>query len=119
MAHFAELDQNNVVTRVVSINTLVCLNSLGQEVEEIGKTFCQNLFNTPNWVQTSYNNKIRKHFARAGYTYNSGLDAFIPPQPYASWTLDSNTCDWVSPVPYPTDGKDYKWNEATLSWNEV
>lgn len=81
------------------------------------------------WIQTSYNTMggqhsqggtpLRKNYAGIGYTYDRVLDAFIPPQPYASWTLNENTCLWEAPKPYPTDGKVYKWDEDSLDWIEA
>ena len=72
-----------------------------------------------NWKQTSYNNNFRKRYAGIGYTYNETLDAFIPPQPYSSWTLDNTTADWIPPTPIPDDGQRYLWNEATQTWDVI
>lgn len=69
-----------------------------------------------NWKQTSYNASFRKNFAGIEFTYDQILDAFIPPKPYPSWLLDTITCQWQAPVPYPNDGKEYIWDEATQSW---
>lgn len=118
MAHFAELDANNVVLRVIVVDTKDNSDANGVEKEYIGKAFCERLFGG-NWVQTSYNNKIRKRYAGIGYTYDAALDAFIPPKPYPSWTLDNATADWVAPVPMPNDGKAYSWDEAIQSWVEI
>jgi hypothetical protein len=81
------------------------------------------------WIQTSYNTQggvhsqggtpLRKNYAGVGYTYDRTRDAFIPPQPYASWTLNEDTCLWESATPYPTDGKSYTWDEPTLTWVEL
>lgn len=118
MAHYAELDANNMVLRVIVVSNEDESTPDGTTVESIGVAFCQRLFGG-DWVKTSYNNNIRKRYAGIGYTYNSSLDAFVPPQPYPSWTLDNATADWVPPVPMPTDGKKYVWNEATQSWDAV
>ena len=118
MAHFAELDANNVVLRVIVVGNKDTSTPDGTEVESIGVAFCQRLFGG-NWVKTSYNNNIRKRYAGIGYTYNKDLDAFVPPQPYPSWTLDNTTADWVPPIQMPTDGKIYSWDEETKSWVEV
>ena len=118
MAHFAELDDNNVVLRVIVVGNKDTSTPDGTEVESIGVAFCQRLFGG-NWKQTSYNGNFRKRYAGIGYTYNETLDAFIPPQSYPSRTLDNATADWVAPVPYPTDGKMYSWNESTQSWDLV
>jgi hypothetical protein len=117
MAHFAELDQNNVVLRVIVVHNNDCLDANGNESEAVGVGFCTKLFGG-NWKQTSYNGNIRKNYAGIGYTYRADIDAFVAPQPYPSWTLDVNA-KWQPPVPHPTDGKMYSWDEATLSWVEV
>lgn len=118
MAHYAEIDANNVVLRVIVVSNEDESTPDGTTVESIGVAFCQRLFGG-DWVKTSYNGNIRKRYAGIGYTYNSSLDAFVPPQPYPSWTLDNATADWIAPVPTPTDGKKYSWDEDTLSWVEV
>jgi hypothetical protein len=79
--------------------------------------FVENLGGT--WVQTSYNATIRKNYAGIGYRYDEDLDAFIPPQPFPSWTLNEVTARWMSPTPYPQDGRAYEWDEETLTWKEV
>lgn len=109
MSHFAELDENNVVLRV-----LVGDNNLPNEGYD---WFVENLGG--RWVQTSYNATIRKNFAGIGYTYDEERDAFIPPKPFDSWTLNEATCRWQAPVAYPQDGRVYTWNEDTLTWDEV
>lgn len=120
MAHFAELDANNVVLRVIVIGNKDTADANGVENEAIGIAFCKNLFGAnTNWVQTSYNGNIRKRYAGIGFTYDTNLDAFITPKPFPSWTLNQNTADWEAPVPYPNDGKRYYWDEATLSWVEM
>ena len=118
MAHFAELDNNDVVLRVIVVSNADTSTPDGTEVESIGVAFCQRLFGG-NWKQTSYNGNFRKRYAGIGYTYNSQLDAFIPPKPYPSWVLNNTTADWEAPVPYPTDGKVYFWDEGTTSWQLV
>lgn len=117
MAHFAQLDENNVVTQVIVVNNNELLDN-GQESEAKGIAFCQSLFGG-NWVQTSYNGRIRKNYAGIGFTYDSQRDAFIPPKPFLSWTLNEQTCNWEAPVPYPQDGKQYVWDEAQQNWIEV
>ena len=118
MAHFAEIDENNVVTRVIVVANKDTADANGNEVESIGVAFCQRLLGG-NWVQTSYHGNIRKNYAGIGYTYQADIDAFVPPQPYPSWVLNSDTAQWEAPVPMPTDGKMYSWDEATQSWVEV
>lgn len=109
MSHFAELDENNVVLRV-----LVGDNNLPNEGYD---WFVENLGG--RWVQTSYNGNIRKNFAGIGYTYDEGRDAFIPPKPFESWELNELTCLWQAPTPYPQDGRVYVWDEDTTSWVEA
>lgn len=117
MAHFAKLDNNNIVMEVNVVNNDVIDNLPYPQSEPIGIEFLtQWSGGYTNWKQTSYNNKFRARFAGIDYTYNSTLDAFIRPQPYPSWTLDDATTDWVAPIPYPNDGKDYYWDETTQSW---
>jgi len=110
MAHFAQIS-NNVVTNVVVVHNNELLVD-GVEVESKGAEFCTNLFGG-TWVQTSYNNRIRKQYAGIGYTYDSTADVFVAPKPYPSWTLDSNH-DWQPPTPKP-EGL-YSWDEAQLEW---
>lgn len=106
MAHFAEIDNNNIVTRVLVIP---------DDQEHRGQEYLANDLNLGGrWIQTSYNNNIRKQFAGIGFTYNEVADVFVRPQPFPSWTLDNNF-DWQPPIPWPDD-KDCMWDEATQSW---
>jgi len=114
MAHFAQLNDENLVTQVIVVANQDTADKDGVENEAIGIAFCTNLLGG-RWVQTSYNANIRKNYAGIGYKYDAELDAFIPPQPYASWTLNANA-QWEAPVAYPTDGGRYTWNEETTSW---
>ena len=114
MAHFARIDENNVVQQVIVVANKNTADANGVEKEHIGAAFCESLLGG-TWVQTSYNGNFRKHYAGIGYTYDAGRDAFIAPQPYPSWSLDAD-CNWQAPVPMPTDGKMYSWDEATQSW---
>jgi len=117
MSHFAKLDDNNIVIEVNVVSNDVINNLPFPESEPIGVEFLTTWSNGyTNWKQTSYNSTFRKHYAGIGFTYNSTLDAFIRPQPYPSWSLDENTCDWIAPIPYPTDDKFYNWDELTQSW---
>ncbi len=118
MAHFAELDENNVVTQVIVVaNEELLLD--GVENEDKGIAFCKSLLGEDTrWVQTSYNATFRKNYAGIGFTYDPVADHFFAPKPFESWTLDSNA-KWQAPTPYPTDDKEYFWNEATLSWDEL
>jgi hypothetical protein len=118
MAHFAKLDENNVVTQVIVVANSDTADASGVEKEYIGAAFCEKLFGG-NWKQTSYNGNIRKNYAGIGFTYDATIDAFIPPKPYPSWLLDTNTAQWQAPAPMPTDGKNYSWDEASQTWVEV
>jgi hypothetical protein len=118
MAHFAQLNEENLVTQVIVVANQDTADQDGVENEAIGIEFCTNLLGG-RWVQTSYNANIRKNYAGVGYKYDAALDAFIPPQPFASWTLNNETAQWEAPTPYPTDDKRYTWDEATTAWVEV
>ena len=118
MAHFAQLNEENLVTQVIVVANQDTADQDGVENEAIGIEFCTNLLGG-KWVQTSYNARIRKNYAGVGYKYDAALDAFIPPQPFASWTLNNETAQWEAPTPYPTDDKRYTWDEATTAWVEV
>jgi hypothetical protein len=111
MAHFAEIDENGVVKQVLVVP---------DAQEHRGHEFlADDLGLGGTWVQTSYNARIRKNYAGIGMTYDAGRDAFIAPQPYASWILNEDTCQWEAPVPYPTDGVMYTWNEETTDWEAI
>jgi len=114
MAHFAELDANNVVQRVIVVANKDTADANGNEVESIGVAFCQKLFGG-TWVQTSYNGNKRKNYAGVGYTYDADIDAFVPPKPYASWVLN-DAAQWEAPVAMPDDGQMYSWDEDSQSW---
>jgi hypothetical protein len=117
MAHFAKLDQNNVVIEVNVVNNIELLTVDGSESEMMGIAFLTRWSGGySNWKQTSYNGKFRKHYAGVGFTYDETRDVFVPPQPFPSWTLNEDTCLWNAPAPYPTDGERYQWDEATTSW---
>lgn len=119
MAHFAELDANNVVLRVVVVGNADASDANGVEKEHIGAAFCERLFGG-TWKQTSYNGNMRKRYAGIGYTFNAELDAFVAPKPFASWVLNNTTAEWEAPIPMPVvEGKRYVWNEETGSWNET
>lgn len=111
MSHWAELDEDNVVLRVL----------VGDNEDPNGdegyQWLLENLGGT--WVKTSYNATIRKNFAGIGYSYDEALDAFVPPKPYNSWILNEETAIWEAPVAYPSDGEMYSWNEETISWEVV
>ena len=114
MSHFAKVE-NGVVTQVIVIE---------QDVLNLG-----HWGDPASWIQTSYNTSggvhrqggtpLHKNYAGVGYTYDSGRDAFIPPQPYPSWTMSEETCLWSAPIPMPTDDKRYQWDETTTSWIKI
>ncbi len=111
MAHFAKLDENNIVTGVYVV---------GDEYEATYAEWRKEFGEV--YVQTSYNaasNGFRKNYAGIGYSWDEGRDAFYAPKPFASWVLDESTCRWEAPVPYPNDGKVYSWDEGSLGWVEV
>jgi hypothetical protein len=119
MAHFAKLGTGNIVKRVTVVSNNVATT------EQAGIDFLNNLHNTRDvWVQTSYNANIRKNFAGVGFKYDQTRDAFIPPKPFNSWTLDETTCRWKAPVVKPelteeqiTNNNYYSWNEDTQQWD--
>ena len=113
MAHYAFLDENNIVTEVITgKDETEVLDGLTPE-EWYGN------FRGQTCKRTSYNNNYRKNFAAIGFYYDENRDAFIAPKPFNSWTLNEETCRWEVPVPYPQDDKAYNWNEETISWQEI
>lgn len=118
MAHFAKVE-NGIVTQVIVAEQDVIDSGI------FGHGWVQTSYNTRNGVHYGQDGQpdggiaLRKNYAGIGYSYDSVRDAFIPPQPFPSWTLDEDTCNWNPPTPYPTDGKIYVWDEATTSWTEV
>ena len=124
MAHFAKLGTGNIVTAVHVVSNDVATT------EQAGVDFLNDLYKTRDvWKQTSYNTKggvhllggtpFRKNYAGIDYTYDQTKDAFIPPKPFDSWTLNETTCIWEAPVAYPSDDKDYEWDESSTSWKEI
>ena len=120
MAHFAQLDENNVVLQVIVVHNNETHDDNGVESELQGVQFCQSLFGeNTRWLQTSYNASVRKNYAGIGYTYDSTRDAFIPPKPFQSWVLSEDTCLWDAPTAHPNDGELYNWDESILNWVEI
>ena len=117
MAHFAEINENNTVTRVIVINNTELLDN-EQESEEKGIDFCESLYGHRNWVQTSYNSNIRYNFAGIGHTWDPDNNAFYAPQPFPSWSLNQTTFIWEPPVAIPTEHPTdrYHWNEEIQNW---
>lgn len=127
MAHFAEIDENNVVIQVLAVNNEDCCDENGVEREEIGIEYLKiHHGQDKRWVQTSRNCNMRCRYAGIGYVFNPDLDAFIVPKPYSSWTLDATVKDWIAPVPQPEltleqiqAGFYYDWNEDALEWTLI
>lgn len=115
MAHFAELDESGIVTQVIVVANAELMDG-GVESEAKGIDFLESLYGHRNWKQTSYNGNIRKNYAGIGFAYDADRDAFVAPQPFSSWTLNESTCRWEPPVPYPTDGGIYRWDEDAGEW---
>jgi hypothetical protein len=109
VAHWAEIDENNIVIRVTVGDNNAPDEGYQWLIDNLGGT----------WVKTSYNGNIRKNYAGIGFTYDEERDAFIAPKPFESWILNEDTCNWKAPIPYPTDGKTYRWDEPTVSWVEI
>lgn len=121
MAHFAEIDSNNKVVRVLVVDDLHQAdghNFLANELG-LGGTWIQTSYNTVGGVHLNGGKPLRKNYAGIGYTYDKTRDAFIPAQPYPSWTLNEDSCLWDAPIPMPTDGKLYEWSEADKAWKEI
>ena len=123
MSHFAEIDPDTKIVKRIIVAEQDFINS-------------GTVGDSSNWIQTSYNTRggvhyapntntpdgglaLRKNYAGIGYIYDRGRDAFMVPQPFPSWTLNEDTCYWESPTPYPVNGRDYKWNEETKSWEKI
>jgi hypothetical protein len=118
MAHFARIDENGVVQQVVVVDNKDTSDASGVEKEHIGAAHLEKILGG-TWKQTSYNGNMRKNYAGIGYTYDAQRDAFIPPKPFNSWVLNESTAQWEAPVPMPTDGNMYSWDEATTNWVEL
>jgi len=129
MASFAKIGLNSKVIAVISVNNEILKDSSGVEREELGIQFLNELYGWPIWKQTSYNTvggvhllggtPFRKNHAGIGYTYDEDRDAFIPKKPYNSWILNEQTCLWESPIPMPSDGQKYQWNEQIQNWEVI
>jgi hypothetical protein len=115
MSHFAQIDENNIVTRVLVIEQDVVDTGLFGEPS----SFVQTSYNTQGGVHKLGGTPLRKNYAGIGYTYDVSRDAFIPPKPYNSWVLNESTCLYDAPTPTPTDDKRYSWDESTTSWVEI
>ena len=117
MAHFAKLDSRNQVIHVSVVDNKDILDEQGKESEQVGIEYLTKVHGYSKWKQTSYNGKFRMNYAALGYTYDEDMDAFVPPQPYPSWTLDTTKGYWVPPIPMPlSGGESWTWDEPTKSW---
>ena len=120
MARFAKLDSNNIVIKVIYIDDDMITDIAGIKQESLGIEYLNKTFGFhPRWVQTDPNCLFRKNYAGIGFTYDHIRDAFIPPKPFDSWTLNENSCLWEAPVAMPDDGQQYQWNEETTSWDLI
>jgi hypothetical protein len=128
ISHWAELDENNVVTRVLVGDNNDPAGDEGYQwlVDNLGGTWVKTSYNAiggkrrnPETGEITEEAGFRKNYAGIGYTYDSTRDAFIPPKPFNSWVINEDTCLWDAPVAYPTDGKIYTWNEDVIAWEEV
>lgn len=118
MAHFAQLDENNIVQQVIVIANEDCGGGDFPSSEEPGQEFIASLGLPGAWKQTSYNNNFRRRYAGIGYSYDEINDVFISPRPFNSWSLNSEF-DWEAPVPMPTDSGPWIWNEESQEWQEI
>ena len=122
MAHFAKINESNIVTEVIVVNNDVIKDSSGNELESLGVAFCTQIYGAGIYKQTSYNSNIRKNMATIGSTYDSTRNAFIRPKRYPSWVLDELTCRWKPPIDHPSDSEAiggnvlYQWDESNVSW---
>jgi len=122
MAHFAKINESNIVTEVIVINNDVIKDSNGNEQESLGVAFCTQIYGTGTYKQTSYNSNMRKNMATVGSTYDAARDAFIRPKIYSSWVLDESTCRWKPPIDHPSDSEAiggnvlYQWDEPNINW---
>ena len=121
MAHYAFLDSNNIVTEVITGKDEGDTNiDWEQHYGEFRGQPCKRTsYNTSGGVHNNGGTPYRKNYAGIGYIYDAGRDAFIPPKPYSSWTINETSCVWEPPIPYPQDDKRYKWDEPTTSWVET
>jgi len=130
MSHWAEIDENNIVVRVLVGDNNDANDDEGYQwlIDNLGGRWLKTSYNTkkgihynPETNQPSNNQSkaLRKNYAGVGYFYDEERDAFYAPQPYPSWTLNEDTCCWESPIPYPNDNKMYQWDETTQEWTEI
>jgi hypothetical protein len=119
MAHFAQLNESNVVTQVIVVNNSDCGDLPFPESEPVGIAYIQTFLPGRSWKQTSYNGGFRKRYAGIGYIYSEEYDAFFPPKPYDDWVFSVDDLKYVPPVPRPNDGGLYTWDQDTHQWVSV
>ena len=116
MAHFAQINENNIVVQVITAGNEYELTGEELYTNMTGKVWKRTSYNTHGGIHTQGGTPYRKNYAGIGYTYDEARDAFIPPKPYNSWILNESSCLWEAPIPYPEDGNVYVWSEATQQW---
>jgi len=119
MAHFAQIDENNIVQQIIVVANSDCGNLEFPESESIGQDFLKSLGLDGTWKQTSYSGSFRKNYAGIEYSYDESRDSFIPIKPYDSWMLNETSCIWESPIPIPNQESMFAWDEENLRWNEI
>jgi len=119
MAHFTQIDENNIVQQIIVVANSDCGNLEFSDSESIGQDFLKSIELNGTWKQTSYSGSFRKNYAGIGYSYDESRDAFISIKPYNSWTLNETTCQWESPIPIPNQESMFAWDEENLRWNEI
>jgi hypothetical protein len=119
MAHWAEVDENNIVTRVLVGNNEDPDEGYQWLIDNLGGTWVKTSYNTQGGVHSLGGTPLRKNYAGVGYLYDETRDAFIPPKPFNSWILNESTCLWYAPVDYPADGNMYNWNEENMAWEPI
>ena len=119
MAHFAQIDENNIVQQIIVVANSDCGNLEFPESESIGQDFLKSLGLDGTWKQTSYSGSFRKNYAGIEYSYDESRDSFIPIKPYDSWILNETSCRWESPIPIPNQESMFVWDEENQRWNEI
>jgi hypothetical protein len=119
MAHFAQIDENNIVQQIIVVANSDCGNLEFPDSEFIGQDFLKSIRLNGTWKQTSYSGSFRKNYAGIEYSYDESRDSFIPIKPYDSWILNETSCRWESPIPIPNQESMFVWDEENQRWNEI
>jgi hypothetical protein len=119
MAHFAQIDENNIVQQIIVVANSDCGNLEFPDSESIGQDFLKSIRLNGTWKQTSYSGSFRKNYAGIEYSYDESRDSFIPIKPYDSWILNETSCRWESPIPIPNQESMFVWDEENQRWNEI